>query len=95
VSLRDPLLDARPDATLDLHGMSVQEAERAVRSFVELWRARRSGAVLHVITGKGRGSAGRPALRPAVRRLLREHLRGTVRDWTLDADDGGFLVLLM
>ena len=94
MSLRDPLLDARPDATLDLHGMSVQEAERAVRSFVQLWRTRRPGAVLHVITGKGRGSAGRAALRPAVRRLLREHLRGTVRDWTLDPDEGGFLVLL-
>ena len=67
----DPLLDARPDATLDLHGMSVAEGVHAVRSFVTLWRGRRSGAVLHVITGKGRGSAGRPALRPAVRGLLR------------------------
>jgi len=89
---RDPLLDARPDATLDLHGMPVIEAERAVRSFVQLWRSRRSGAVLHVITGKGRGSAGRPALRPAIRRLLREELRDVVRDWTRDTDDGGFLV---
>jgi DNA-nicking Smr family endonuclease len=88
----DPLLDARPDATLDLHGMSVAEARGAVRSFVELWRGRRSGAVLHVITGKGRGSAGRPALRPAVRGVLRGELRSVVGDWTLDADEGGYLI---
>jgi DNA-nicking Smr family endonuclease len=88
----DPLLDATPDATLDLHGLPVAEATRAVRSFVALWRHRRSGAVLHVITGKGRGSAGRPALRPAVRSLLRRELRDAVRDWTLDVDEGGFLI---
>jgi DNA-nicking Smr family endonuclease len=89
---RDPLLDSRPDAILDLHGMPVIEAERAVRSFVQLWRSRRPGAVLHVITGRGRGSAGRPALRPAIRRLLRGELADAVRDWTPDTDDGGFLV---
>jgi DNA-nicking Smr family endonuclease len=88
----DPLLDARPDATLDLHGMSVAEGTRAVRSFLALWRSRRTGAVLHVITGKGRGSASRPALRPAVRTLLRGELRSAIRDWTVDADEGGFLV---
>lgn len=88
----DPLLDAIPDATLDLHGLAVADATRTVCSFVALWRARRSGAVLHVITGKGRGSAGRPALRPAVRALLKGDLRSSVRDWTLDADEGGFLV---
>ena len=77
---------------LDLHGMSVAEGMRAVRSFVALWRGRRSGAVLHVITGKGRGSAGRPALRPAVRGLLRGELRNVVGDWTIDADEGGYLI---
>jgi DNA-nicking Smr family endonuclease len=90
----DPLLDAVPDATLDLHGMPVAEAVRAVRSFVALWRGRRPGAVLHVITGKGRGSAGRPALRPAIRALLKGDLRAAVCDWALDADEGGFLVRL-
>lgn len=90
--MTDPLLDARPDATLDLHGMSVAEGTRAVRSFLALWGSRRTGAVLHVITGKGRGSASRPTLRPAVRTLLRGELRSAIRDWTIDADDGGFLV---
>jgi DNA-nicking Smr family endonuclease len=90
--MADPLLDARPDATLDLHGMSVAQGTLAVRSFVALWRSRRTGAVLHVITGRGRGSAGRPALRPAVRGLLRGELREVVRDWTIDVDEGGFLI---
>lgn len=90
--MRAPLLDVPPDATLDLHGMSVREADQAVRGFIRLWRTRRPGAVLHVITGRGRGSTGRPALRPAIRRLLRGELRNAVRDWTTDVDEGGFLI---
>ncbi|MDH5197770.1 MAG: Smr/MutS family protein [Gemmatimonadota bacterium] len=92
--LPDPLLDAVPDATLDLHGMTVVEARRAVTAFVRLWGGRKPGAVLHVITGKGRGSAGRPALRPAVRRMLRTELRPALADWTMDLDEGGFLLQL-
>lgn len=90
--LPDPLLDAVPDATLDLHGMVVAEARRAVVAFVDLWGRRKRGAVLHVITGKGRGSAGRPALRPAVRRMLRVELRDVIADWATDVDEGGFLL---
>ena len=90
--LPDPLLDAVPDATLDLHGMTVPDARRAVTAFVTLWRERKPGAVLHIVTGKGRGSAGRPALRPAVRAMLRGELRPALADWTVDVDEGGFLL---
>lgn len=90
--LRDPLFDAEPDAELDLHGMTVAEATAAVRTLVGTWRRRRSGAVLHVITGKGRGSRGRPALRPAVRGLLRSMAGTDVADWASDVDDGGFFL---
>jgi hypothetical protein len=90
--LPDPLLDAVPDATLDLHGMTVADARRAVTAFVMLWRGRKPGAVLHIVTGKGRGSAGRPALRPAVRAMLRGELRPALADWTTDVDEGGFLL---
>lgn len=92
VSWGDDLLDVVPDGTLDLHGMRVAAAREAVRSFVHLWHGRKRGAVLHVITGKGRGSPGRPALRPAVRRLLREGLDPLIRDWTADVGGGGFLL---
>ncbi|MDH3496327.1 MAG: Smr/MutS family protein [Gemmatimonadota bacterium] len=90
--LSDPLLDVTPVATLDLHGLTRVEAERAVRALVATWRRRQPGAVLHVITGRGRGSAGRPALRPAVRRLLVGPLAGEIADWARDLDEGGFLV---
>ena len=86
------LLDVSPLGTLDLHGMGVSEACAAVHSYVALWRRRHPGAVLHVITGKGRGSLGRPALRPAVRRLLRGALVPALMEWSPDVDDGGFLL---
>jgi DNA-nicking Smr family endonuclease len=91
-NLPDSLVDRRPDATLDLHGMTAAEAERAVRAFLELWTRRKPGAMVHLITGQGRGSAGRPVLRPRVRRLLREDLSPLVVDWASDLDEGGFLV---
>ena len=89
---RDPLLDARVHAALDLHGSSAAEARVLVRAFVEAAARRTPGAVLHVITGKGRGSAGRPVLRDAVAGLLRGELSPRVADWSRDVDEGGFLV---
>jgi DNA-nicking Smr family endonuclease len=79
-------------AALDLHGRSADEARAVVRSFVEAAAKRTPGAVLHVVTGKGRGSAGRPVLRGAVAALLRGELAPRVADWSRDVDDGGFLV---
>ena len=52
------------------------------------------GAVLHVITGTGRGSAGKPVLRPLVKRMLKEAGPGLVRDWALTPDDGGYKIKL-
>jgi DNA-nicking Smr family endonuclease len=88
-SSRDPLLDTRPAATLDLHGFSAAEARSAVSALV---RRQRGGAVLHVITGKGRGSSGGAVLRPLVSGLLKGELRPLVADWSLDDSDGGFRV---
>ena len=50
---RDPLLDARADGELDLHGFGAIEARSAVRAFLESWRRRKAGALVHIITGKG------------------------------------------
>jgi DNA-nicking Smr family endonuclease len=92
---RDPLLDASPRATLDLHGDTAADAERRVRDFV-LAHARVSrGQVVHVITGKGRGSGGRPVLPGVVRRVLAtEAVARFVAEWTRDLDDAGFLIKL-
>ncbi|MGD0484436.1 MAG: Smr/MutS family protein [Gemmatimonadales bacterium] len=91
---RDPLLDAPVHAALDLHGCTAAAARGLVRSFVESAARSAPGAVVHVITGKGRGSAGGPVLRGAVAALLRGELAPRVADWGRDVDEGGFLVRL-
>ena len=88
----DDLLDATPAATLDLHGQTVAEATAHVRSFLATWHRRAPGAVVHVITGKGRRSPDGPALLPAIRSFLKSAPATLVRDWARDVDEGGFLV---
>lgn len=63
-----------------------------VRSFLALAAKRGPGSVVHIITGKGRRSAGRPVLPGAVAALLRGELAPRVADWARDIDEGGFLV---
>jgi DNA-nicking Smr family endonuclease len=89
---RDPLLDAKLHATLDLHGRTAAEARALARDFLGSLARRAPGAVVHIVTGKGRGSAGGPVLRGAVAALLRGELAPRVADWSRDVDDGGFLV---
>src|SRR5207249_4044983 len=89
---RDPLLDARSEAELDLHGFGAIEARSAVRAFLESWRRRKAGAVVQIVTGKGKGSAGGPVLRALVKTLLQGELRGLVTEWGLDDGEGGYRV---
>ncbi len=84
----DPLLDARPAATLDLHGHTRELARAAVTRFVEA--PGRSGTVIHVITGKGKRSAGAPVPKTVVRALLKGPLAPYVREFALDDGDGGY-----
>jgi len=90
----DDLLDARPVASLDLHGFTAAETPQAVRSFLESWRRRKPGAIVHIITGKGKGSAGGPVLRGVVKTLLQGELRSLVATWGLDDAEGGYMVEL-
>ena len=90
----DDLLDATTAATLDLHGQTVAEATAHVRSFLATWQRRAPGAVVHVITGKGRRSPNGPALLPAIRSFLKSAPATLVREWARDMDEGGFLVRL-
>jgi len=89
---RDPLLDARADADLDLHGFGAMEARSAVRAFLESWQRRKAGAVVHIITGRGKGSANGPVLRGLVKSLLQGELRGMVSQWSVDDGEGGYRV---
>ena len=79
--------------TLDLHGMTAAEALPAVAAFVKRVRRRSPGALVHVITGKGRGSRGLPVLKTRVRTLLRTGDL-PITDFGPDLDGGGYLVRL-
>ena len=90
----DDLLDGAA-ATLDLHGAGAAEAKAAVRAFLAGQARRAPGSVVHIITGKGRGSANGAVLRPAVAAELRGPVCAPwIADWARDAHDGGFKVRL-
>lgn len=89
----DPL-DGPVAQTLDLHGAGVADARTSVKRFIESAARHSPGALVHVITGKGRGSQGGPVLKPVVRQLLAGELGRLTRDWAADPDGGGFLVRL-
>jgi len=84
----DDLLGAPLGGRIDLHGMTADEAEAAVRSFVETSRRREPGTVVLIITGKG------TVLKPAIRGLLKTKLSGFISDWALDDSEGAFRVRL-
>jgi DNA-nicking Smr family endonuclease len=90
----DALLDGRPAATLDLHGQTREEARAVLKRFLERERKAHSGQVVHVITGRGRGSAGKPVLKPMVKRLLAGELSPLVAEYDEDVDGGGWRVRL-
>ena len=88
----DPLLDAAVDDELDLHGDTASEATARVRTFLANWQRRKPGAVVHIITGRGKGSANGPVLRGHVKTLLQGELRSMVAEWRPDDANGGYRV---
>lgn len=90
----DPLLDATPAATLDLHGDTALDAERRVRDFIRTHARISRGQTLHIITGRGRGSAGPPVLPRVVARVLRGEVARFVDDYDRDLDDAGYVIRL-
>lgn len=61
-------------------------------TFLAAARRRHPGGLVHLITGRGRSSAGRPVLGGIVRTLLRGS--GDAAHWRSDDHGGGFLVRL-
>jgi DNA-nicking Smr family endonuclease len=90
----DPLLDARPEATLDLHGDTALEAERRTHDFIVTHSRIAPGTIVHVITGRGKGSSGRPVLPGVVRRVLTGTASRFVSAFDQDLDGGGYLIRL-
>ena len=79
--------------TLDLHGMTAAEALLATTAFIRRVHRRTPGALVHVITGRGRGSRGMPVLKTRVRTLLRTGDL-PIAEFTSDLDGGGYLIRL-
>jgi DNA-nicking Smr family endonuclease len=71
----------KPEAELDLHGLTIEESRAKVRFFLQnaLYRGFRTTLI---ITGKGLHSRDEPVLRQAVERLL-ETQRDLVIEWGL------------
>jgi DNA-nicking Smr family endonuclease len=93
-SSSDSLLDGEPAATLDLHGFGAEEARRTLKGWLEAVRRRHTGGVVHIVTGKGRGSSAGPVLKPLVRQMLQGPLRTHIADSSEDIDGGGYRVRL-
>src|SRR2546421_12550798 len=83
----DDLLGAPLGGRIDLHGMTADEAEAAVRSFIETSRRREPGMVVLIITGKGN------VLKPAVRGLLKTKLSAFISEWALDGWRAAFMIM--
>jgi DNA-nicking Smr family endonuclease len=88
--------DRPPAATFDLHGQTVSEAAVNVERYLRTQAKARPGAIVRVITGRGRGR-GRAPIRTRVRTLLRglRDQGAVVRDFVLEETEGSFLVRLL
>ena len=87
--------DRSPAAIYDLHGQTVLEAADNAARFLAVQARVRRGAVVRLITGRGRGGHGAP-IRSRVRTLLRRlKAEGRlVRDYQMEESEGSFLVRL-
>lgn len=92
--MRNPFdpLDGRVDETLDLHGYAAVEARAFLAGFLKAAQKRHPGGLLHLITGRGKRSAGGPVLKPLVKATLVATPATIVEAWGKDDSDGGFLV---
>jgi len=86
------LLVESPVETLDLHGMSADQAETRVQFFFQRHATASPGRVVHVITGKGTRSVGAAVLPGLVREMLEDDLSRVVEEWAGLHGGGGFAV---
>lgn len=84
-----------PAAVFDLHGQTVFEAVANAERFLNAQAAARRGAVVRLITGRGRPGGGSP-IKTRVRTLLRrlKEEQRLVRDYILEDTEGSYLVRL-
>jgi DNA-nicking Smr family endonuclease len=87
--------DSAPDAIYDLHGQRVGEAVANAERFLAAQAKARPGAVVRLITGRGKAGGGAP-IRTRTRTLLRtlKEQSRFIRDYTLEESEGSFLIRL-
>lgn len=83
---------SRPEATFDLHGQEVREAELNAERFL---RAQQGAGrrVVRLITGRGKGGGGAP-VRTRIRTLLKRLSGTVVGEFELEETEGSFLIEL-
>lgn len=89
----DRLRFAIPVTSLDLHGLTVDEARRKLEAFLQRVARAHSGQAVRVITGKGLNSPDGPRLRPMVVEEL-SYSRELVAEWETSVDGGSVLIRL-
>jgi DNA-nicking Smr family endonuclease len=89
------LFGQRPMAEFDLHGQTVLQAVTSAEQFLRSQARVRPGAIVRLITGRGRLSGAAP-IRTRVRTLLRRlnEPGGVVLEFILEETEGSFLVRL-
>jgi DNA-nicking Smr family endonuclease len=88
--------DRSADAMFDLHGQTVLDAVANAERFLRAQARARPGAIVRLITGRGRSGGGAP-VRARVGGLLRTMKASgvVVRDYTLEETEGSYLIRLM
>ena len=86
------LLSERQVATLDLHGYTADQARLCVRDFLTTHSRISAEGVVHIITGKGTGSAGGAVLLELVRDILDDEAADHVDQYAGMLGGGGWVV---
>ena len=87
----DPLGALYP--TLDLHGLTADQATSSARLWIDQNRAD-GELVVRIVTGRGLHSAGPPVLPATIEELLARMKGGAVRDYETEPGGGVFRVRL-
>ena len=90
----DTLHGATAVAELDLHGETADSARQKAEWFLDRWARQRPGAVVRIITGKGKRSDAGTVLLPMVRELLDGACAHRVDEWTTERSGGSVVVRL-
>jgi hypothetical protein len=86
------LLSEMAVATIDLHGLTGDQAHLRVRDFLTTHSRISAGSVVHIITGKGSGSEGVPVLLELVRDMLDDQAADHVEEYAGMVVGGGWVV---